>query len=150
MKRKGFEVRKELKEFYADNKVLSTAGFGRLGMAILVSAFAALKAGKKEDDVVEETMDKFLLLLGTYAAGERKVYWQEMKHLFDEGVIKKQPFIEYVMRVQGYTHEEAVKYVAETFGMKESTQAVYLSEEFRLRREEKAKVKARRQSADHE
>ena len=45
------------------------------------------------------------------------------------------------MKAQGYTPETAVKYVAETFGMNESTQAVYLSDEFRLRQEEKARRK---------
>lgn len=104
---------------------------------IFLEAFASIKAGEKEVDVIDKTIKKLSHLLGVYVAGEKKILWQEIKRLFDAGVIKKAALIDYVMEAQGYTHQEAVKYVAETFGMKDSTQSVYLSDELKLRQKEK-------------
>lgn len=139
MSRKSFVVRAELKEFMEDDKALSPEGFGATARVILEKAFKAVEAGENADEVLNHTIGEFGTLLGMFAYGEKKVYWREFKALYDAGVIKMQSFIEFVMKREGYTHEEAVKYVAKTFGMKESTQSVYLSGEFNLRQKEKEK-----------
>jgi hypothetical protein len=66
--------------------------------------------------------------------------------LWSKGVISKQGYIRHTMEVMpGISKGAAIKLVAESFGMKESTQSVYLSDEFDLRtKEHEQSVKKRR------
>lgn len=143
MKREVFKVRESLKKFFDDDKVLSSDAVASMVVGLVVGAYKALKEGKEEAAVTKELFEKLSDVLGTYEAGERKVYWQEFKRLYDAGVIKQAAFIDYLMKEHGRTQEDAVKYIATIFGMKGSTQAVYLSEEFKLRQKEKERRGAR-------
>jgi hypothetical protein len=142
--KRGFEVRTNLSEFFQDDHFLSPEEFGALARDILEATFKRLRAGATEEDITNQTLEEFSRLLQAFAASERKRYWQEFKRLYDAGVIKQASFIDYVMTTQGYTHQQAVQYVAETFGMKISTQSVYLSDEFNLRKKEKERARSKR------
>jgi hypothetical protein len=147
MSRKGFQVREELKKIWEDDKVLLPEDFGILAKKFLLEAFVSIKAGGKEEEVIERTLEKFSELIGVYAFGNKKLFWQEFKHLYDAGVMKKQGFIDYLIKEHGQTQEEAVEYVAKTFGMKGTTQSAYLSDEFKMRQEEKKQTQKKRRNS---
>jgi hypothetical protein len=143
VKRKAFEVRPELKDFFDSEKTLSREAFGRLARKIIEEIFQSLRNGQSEESVRSKTLEEFSQLLSVYAFSEGRIFWQEFKRLYDAGVIKQAPLVQYLMDTRGITQQEAVKYIAETFGMKESTQAVYLSDEHGLRQKEKERSKSK-------
>jgi hypothetical protein len=137
VRRSAHHIREGLEEFWKDDKVLPAAEVGRLARMNLEVAFSMIINGKEPAEVLDKTVERFSVLLGTYVAGEKKVFWQEFKRLFDAGVIKKAAFIDYLIKDRGFDRLAAVEYVAKTFGMNESTQSVYSSDEYLIRQKEK-------------
>ena len=69
--------------------------------------------------------------------------------LYKTGVISKTGLISNMMKTQKIKRSQAIRYVAEVYGINPSTQSVYLSDEFKVRKQEKEQTRKKRRHRMH-
>lgn len=67
-------------------------------------------------------------------------YERRFARLWKQGVIRIDSYIRFLMKERDWTKRETISTLAETYGMKEQTQSVYLSDEFELRAKERERA----------
>jgi len=143
--RKSYQLRKPMESFWENSEILTAESAGELTSKILSNFIDSIKKGQNENEVECEAINAYKRILNLFVEGQSKRFWFEVKNLYDAGVIKKAAFIQYLMEEWDISQEEAVKYLAENFGMKASTQSVYMSDELILRQKEKNRQKTKKE-----
>jgi hypothetical protein len=134
-----YVVRPEL-EFFYERIPGNPEERGRQCRSLLQFLIQGYKAGEynifaenewktvTEEEFHESCIEQLFFQWSSAVVDQRAELWAELKSLFDAGVIKKQAFVEYLVKRDGKSVEEAVTYIAATFGMDEKTQKTYLSD----------------------